>query len=58
MAKMQRPETDWEQVAIEQSEIIAGLSNLCSRCIKELAQYRAIDAEEQRLKDLSDNESE
>lgn len=48
---------DWEQVAADQAEIIAGLSNLCAKCLQELSQYRSIDTEEKKLKSLSDDEN-
>lgn len=44
----------WESIATEQADIIAGLSELCSALLLELAQYREIEAEEKRLKYLEE----
>jgi len=40
-----------DTVCIEQQETITKLSMLCRRLLIELAQFRAVDAEEERLKE-------
>lgn len=43
-----------EIVCIKQSEIIDNLSGLCTELLKELAQYKTIEAEEKRLKKITE----
>ena len=42
----------WEALAIEQAQIIEKLSKLCDDLIAQLAQYKNVDEEERRLREL------
>jgi len=42
-----------EEVCLQQGEILTELCALCNQLIKELAQYKCIEAEEERLNNLT-----
>ena len=44
----------FEEVAIEEAEIIDRLFDLCKKLLMDLSQYRSIEAEEKILKELED----
>lgn len=51
-------QTTLERLALEQEEIIARQSAIISRLLRELSQFRALDAEEQALAAESQEEEE
>lgn len=44
----------FDEICLKQSEIIESLSILCSELMNELAQYKSIEAEERRLKNIKE----
>lgn len=44
----------FEDIAIEEAEIIDRLFVLCKKLLMDLSQYRSIEAEEEKLKELED----
>ena len=44
----------FEEVAIEEAEVIDRLFALCEKLLMDLSQYRSIEAEEKNLKELED----
>lgn len=44
----------FEEVAIEEAEVIDRLFVLCRELMMDLSQYKSIEAEEERLKELED----
>lgn len=50
---MRRPDDPLETVCIEQEEVITRLSMLCRVLLIELAQFRAVTAEEEKLKEIT-----
>lgn len=43
----------WQAIAEQQAKTIDDMSSLCRELIDELSQYKNIDAEEQRLKEIT-----
>lgn len=44
----------WQAIALEQARIIEEFTNLCDNLIAELAQYKSIEEEERKLRELED----